>query len=367
MEIENWKSVGSLAPLTRELRQLGLADNIVELEVLGFTVVPPEKVAPASFRDGVREALERTMLRRYGADGLAPERWANVNDIQRFMLWEDPIFEQLTYNPAGLGLAEYLLGTDCILSLCAAWVKGPGEARTGIHGDYLDPALAAQPELVNNCNMHFMLTDYAKDDGAISFVPGSHKWRRQVTPSDAKYWADRAVPVEAPAGSMVIWGNHAWHGSYPKKTPGLRMTLQCEYMRRRRQAEEAYRETVTQEALDRNPVRFAGLMDVYSLFPFGKNDWDLDRMAAAEPGSKGGQGVDDYRSLFDTAPANGRTTLRPRYDYLHHDGKMTSERNRERDERRAAEGGRAADKARAMPADAEAGHRRRRAAGARAA
>ncbi len=119
MEIENWKSVGSLAPLTRELRQLGLADNIVELEVLGFTVVPPEKVAPASFRDGVREALERTMLRRYGADGLAPERWANVNDIQRFMLWEDPIFEQLTYNPAGLGLAEYLLGTDCILSLCA--------------------------------------------------------------------------------------------------------------------------------------------------------------------------------------------------------------------------------------------------------
>jgi hypothetical protein len=29
-------------------------------------------------------------------------------------------------------------------------------------------------------------------------------------------------------------------------------------------------------------------------------------------------------------PANGRTTLRPEYDYLHHDGKMTSERNAER-------------------------------------
>ena len=327
MEIEDWKSVGSLAPLVRELRQLGLESNIVELEVLGFTVVPPEKVGPASFCQAVREALERTMLRRYGPDGLSAERWANVNDIQRFMLWEDPIFERLSYNPAGLGLAEYLLGTDCILSLCAAWVKGTGEIRTGIHGDYLDPALAAQPEQVNNCNMHFMLTDYTKDDGAISFVPGSHRWRRQVTPSDAKYWADRAVPVEAPAGSMVIWGNHAWHGSYPKKTPGLRMTLQCEYMRRRRQPEEAYRETVTQAALDRNPVRFAGLMDVYSLFPFGKNDWDLNRNAAAEPGSKGGQTVDAYRSLFDTEPANGRTTLRPKYDYMHHDGKMTSQRN----------------------------------------
>ncbi len=337
MEIGDWKSAGSVAPLYQELKQIGLESNIAELDAFGFTVVPPEKVGPPEFCTSVREALERTMLRRYGPDGLSAERWSNVNDIQRFMLWEDPMFEKLSYNPAGLGLAQYLLGTDCVLSLCAAWVKGPGEIRTGIHGDYLDPAVQAQPDRVINCNMHFMLTDYTKDDGSISFVPGSHKWRRQVTAAEAEKWKDEAVAVEAPAGSMVVWGNHTWHGSYPKKTPGLRMTLQCEYMRRRLQPEEAYRETVTQEALDRNPVRFAGLMDVYSLFPFGKNDWDLDRQASAEVGSKGGQSINQYRSLFDTEPANGRTTLRPKYDYMNHDGKMTSERNRERFEKRRAE------------------------------
>ncbi len=336
VEVGNWKSAGSVAPLYSELRQLGLETNVAELDAFGFTVVPPEKVGPPEFCQAVREALERTMIRRYGDDGLAVERWTNVNDIQRFMLWEDPIFEKLSYNPAGLGLAQYLLGTDCVLSLCAAWVKGPGEVRTGIHGDYLDPAIQAQPEKIINCNMHFMLTDYSKNDGSISFVPGSHKWRRQVTPAEAEKWKDEAVAVEAPAGSMVIWGNHTWHGSYPKTTPGLRMTLQCEYMRRRHQPEEAYRETVTQEALDRNPIRFAGLMDVYSLFPFGKNDWDLDRLADAEPGSKGGQSINQYRSLFDMEPANGRTTIRPRYDYMHHDGKMTSQRNIERAELRKA-------------------------------
>ena len=108
------------------------------------------------------------------------------------------------------------------------------------------------------------------------------------------------------------------------------MTLQCEYMRRRLQTEEAYRDTVTQEALDRNPIRFAGLMDVYSLFPFGKSDWDIERQSSAEAGAKGGQSINAYRSLFDTAPAAGRTTIRPKYDYMHHDGKMTSERNVER-------------------------------------
>lgn len=124
--------------------------------------------------------------------------------------------------------------------------------------------------------------------------------------------------------SMVIWGKHTGHGSYPKTTQGLRMTLQCEYMRRRQQTEEAYRDTVTQVVLDRNPVPFAGLMDVYSLFPFGKSDWDIERMSGAETGAGNGQRLENYRSLFDMEPAAGKTTLRPAYDYMHFDGKMTS-------------------------------------------
>ena len=235
-----------------------------------------------------------------------------------------------------MGLAQYLLGTDCVLSLCADWVKGPGKVRTGIHGDYLDPAINAQAEYAINSNMHLMLSDYSKDDGGVSFVPGSHKWRRQATPPEAKYWADLAVPGEAPMGSVVIWGKHTGHGSYPKTTQGLRMTLQCEYMRRRQQTEEAYRDTVTQLVLDRNPVPFAGLMDVYSLFPFGKSDWDIERMSGAETGACNGQRLENYRSLFDMEPAAGKTTLRPAYDYMHFDGKMTSQRNVERGRRSVA-------------------------------
>jgi len=329
MNIEKWESAGPLAELYIELKALGLETNIAELEAFGFTVVPPEKVGPKAFLVEAREALERTLISLWGADALAPGRWDNINETHRFLLWEDPIYQKLSLNPAGLGLAQYLLGTDCTLSLCNAWVKGPGEMRTSIHGDYLDGSAEARLSFVNvNCNMHYVLSDYTKEDGALSMVPGSHRWRRQPTPPEIEYWADRAHPVEAAAGSIIVWGNHTWHGSYPKKTPGLRLTLQCEYVRRRFQPEEAYRETVTQEALDRNPIRFAGLVDAYNHYPFGKCDQDIERVLSAPSGTGPWHAGAGYRSLFDDEPANGRTTVRPDYDYNRHDGLYHAERRR---------------------------------------
>ena len=116
------------------------------------------------------------------------------------------------------------------------------------------------------------------------------------------------------------------------------MALQCEYMRPRYQPQEPYRETVTQEILDRNPVRFAGLMDVYGPFPFGKSDRNEDgRASQAPPGTGHGRGnLDSYCSLFDLEPAAGRTSLRPNYAYHHHDGRMAFQRHRDNFEKQQA-------------------------------
>ena len=344
MNIENWESAGSLPLLYKELQQLGLETNIAELEAFGYTVVPPEKVGPDNYHLPIKEAVEDMVAERFGSLETEIDRWNDVNDIFRFLLWDDPIFEQVTYNPAGLGLIQYLLGTNCILSLVNAWVKGPGQARTGIHGDYLDPTADALPQPNVNANMHLMLTDYSKEEGAISFLPGSHRWRRQASPPEAKYWADKAQPVNAPAGSMVIWGNHTWHGSYPRTVPSVRMTLQCEYMRPRFQPQEPYRETVTQEALDRNPVRFAGLMDVYGPYPFGKSDLIPELMYFGPPGTGHDTSAGKYCSLFDTTPAKGKVSTRPEIDYFSHDGRIATERRmsvqgeikKQKDEERAA-------------------------------
>lgn len=313
MEIENWKSVGPIAPLYRELKELDLLENIAELDAFGFTVVPPEKVGPPEFHATVERAFVRVLEERFGALS-----WSEANQIIRLILWEDPIFEELLMNPAGLGLVQYLLGPNCILSLLDGWVKGPGEVRTPIHQDNWDTTRKANAPEPNSANFNYLVTDYSKEDGAITFVPGSNKWRRPPTPADMKYWEDRAHPIDAPAGSMVIWGDLTWHGSTPRASSGERLMILGTFSRPFMQTQEPLRTTVTQEALARNPIRFAGLMDVYGYFPFGKEDGDAERAAANVNNDI--TDLVEYRSLFDREPAGDGVSLRPDYDYLGFDG-----------------------------------------------
>ena len=89
---------------------------------------------------------------------------------------------------------------------------------------------------------------------------------------ETAYWADKAEAIEAPAGSMVLWGDHTWHGSYTRTTDGLRLMVLGMYCRRHMQAQEAFRQTATDEVLARNPRRFTGLMNVHHNMPWGKSE-----------------------------------------------------------------------------------------------
>ncbi len=315
MQIKDWASCPNQAKLYRELAELDLLENIAELDVFGFTVVPPEKVAPPEFHARVKEALIDVIEGRFGPLGDDGMAWQDRNQIFRMILWEHRVFEELVLNPAGLGLVQYLVGTNCILSLFDGWVKGPGEGRTALHRDNWDFTRQASAPEPNSANFNYLLTDYSAEDGAITFVPGSHKWRRPPTPAEVAEWADKAAVVEAPAGSMVIWGDLTWHGSTQRSTPGERLMILGTFHRPFMQTQGPYRQVVTGEALARNPLRFAGLMDVYGAFPFGKQDFDLDRAQEGGAVSSGVLDASPYLSLFDREPAGERVSPRPDYDY----------------------------------------------------
>ena len=70
--------------------------------------------------------------------------------------------------------------------------------------------------------MNWLLTDYTRDDGTLSYVPKSRKEEIFPPQNEAN---ERTVPVEAPMGSLGIFQRRTKHGSFRKTTPGLRVSL----------------------------------------------------------------------------------------------------------------------------------------------
>ncbi|MEM7016627.1 MAG: phytanoyl-CoA dioxygenase family protein [Pseudomonadota bacterium] len=306
MQIEDWPSAKTIPALYRELKELDLLEHLAELEAFGFTVLPPEKVGPPEQLEATREAVLRIASERKGCKPEElEEKYTDGQELLRFVLWDDPIFEKLVLTPASLGLIQWLVGTNCILSICNAWVKGKGQARTSVHADWAQFEMPTMAVEAFGANFNYLLTDYTKADGGLSFVPGSHHWRRLPSQEESEYWADNSHPIEAPAGSMIIWGDHTWHGSYPKNTDGLRLMVLGMFNRPHMQTQEAYRQTATNEALARNPLRFTRLMNVHNAMPWGKTP-DYAKAATAPQG---------YLSLFDTEPAGERVSVPEIADY----------------------------------------------------
>jgi ectoine hydroxylase-related dioxygenase (phytanoyl-CoA dioxygenase family) len=146
-----------------------------------------------------------------------------------------------------------------------------------LHGD--DLSIQPHPNFYNFATVNVCLTDLTEESGCLAFVPGSHKRLRQPTEQERVLAGEdanpEAVPLVAPAGSVVIWPSHTWHGSWESFTPGLRVTLALLFERPQFQPYELYRETTPDEVIERNSPRFATLMGMDTISGWNENqdDW----------------------------------------------------------------------------------------------
>ena len=170
-------------------------------------------------------------------------------------------------NEYALAMASYLVGEDCILSACTVFMKGPADPPTtgsklqlGLHADNAGwqlPEPFPHPSETVGVNCTWLLTDYTADDGATVFVPGSHFSRRLPNGLEGE---EQIVPLEAPRGTLIVWGSNTWHGSLPRRKPGLRLGLAWALTRPFLAPQEPFQLDVSDEILARNPPRFGVLM-----------------------------------------------------------------------------------------------------------
>jgi ectoine hydroxylase-related dioxygenase (phytanoyl-CoA dioxygenase family) len=109
------------------------------------------------------------------------------------------------------------------------------------------------------CNAVWILTDYSAENGSTCFVPGSHKFCRHPTAGEA---VDLALftPLEARAGSIVVWHGNTWHGAVPRRKPGLRASIIQYFGRWYHNPGDIFAKLFTEEDVARHPPRFADLI-----------------------------------------------------------------------------------------------------------
>ena len=118
----------------------------------------------------------------------------------------DPIFLDLVEHPMALTFVREAIGWPALLSNISANITGPGGGEMFLHADQ---TYMPQPwSGIQGVNVIWCVDDFTDENGATRVVPGSNQLNRGPTAEDQ---AVGTVPLEAPAGSMVVMEGRVWH------------------------------------------------------------------------------------------------------------------------------------------------------------
>ena len=134
------------------------------------------------------------------------------------------VFDKFYLHPKVLSAVRAVLGDDLKLSSLNYRAAKPGKGLQKLHVDWGNSVVNENYKV---CNTIWLLDDFVSDNGATRLVPGSHKF--PVLPNDAMEdpMADHPdqILIQAPAGSVVVFNSHLWHGGTTNLTQKDRRSI----------------------------------------------------------------------------------------------------------------------------------------------
>ena len=173
------------------------------------------------------ETLERTREALYRAAdsdrGRAREQkfgLDNAHDGTNQRVWNvlsrDPLFEDLAFHPLAVAFVRGVLGWPALLGNISANITGPGGGEMVLHADqlFVPQPWPAEPQ---DLNVAWRLDDFTEANGATCLAPQSHRLNRAPRPEEG---GAAVVPIEAAAGSIVVFESRLWHRTGHNSTAG---------------------------------------------------------------------------------------------------------------------------------------------------
>ena len=144
---------------------------------------------------------------------------------------KDPLFEICFTHPRVLAAISHVLGGNLKLSSLNFRAALPGFGLQGLHADW---GGAVEPGDYYVCNSIWLLDDFTESNGATRIIPASQrsgKIPRDVMADPSQPHPDEIL-LTAPAGTVVIFNSHTWHGGTLNRTDRPRRALHSYFTRR---------------------------------------------------------------------------------------------------------------------------------------
>ena len=278
MDIAAHNTSPDLDSLMTDIARYDVTQNALELQMYGFTVVPPEKLGvDEAWTSRLRDAVIRTYEKRYDVE-IGDYTVSDLEPVNFGKTWrlieEDDIFVEATLNPVGLTLIRSLLGQSAVLGNDTWLMRARDNKPRGMHTDATGVPLGAG-QIAHVVNASWLCTDYLEEgDGPTVLVPGSFRFGRSTLPHE--YNVDECpyplVSLTGKAGSLAIWHGGTFHGSRTRTKAGLRITYGGVWYRTYMKPMGTW-EDVSPELVERYP-ELDRVLGLHSPFPFRE---DIER------------------------------------------------------------------------------------------
>lgn len=143
---------------------------------------------------------------------------------------KDALFDICFTHPRVLAAMSYVL-KDFKLSSLNGRASLPAQGLQALHADW---GSGVAPGDYFVCNSIWLLCDFTKENGGTRVIPGSHLSgkRPQDVLADPMATHPDEIQLVAPAGTVVIFNSHLWHGGTLNKSNQPRPALHSYFCRR---------------------------------------------------------------------------------------------------------------------------------------
>jgi hypothetical protein len=171
------------------------------------------------------------------------------------------VFDILYTHPKLLAAVAHVLGSEFKLSSLNYRAAKPGKGLQKLHVDWKE---AVGPGEYKVCNSIWLLDDFSIANGATRLVPKSHLSGKVPTDDmeDPEAPHPDEIILEAPAGTVVVFNSHIWHGGTTNTTNQPRRAIHSYFCARDQPQQSNQQEFISQETLDRISPEARWLLDI---------------------------------------------------------------------------------------------------------